>query len=269
MEQFQPKEQTEKRLEQEKKKGIILEIGCGKSPFFIKAGRKIEKDEHYIGVDLFPASDQPLEEWLDPEETMDKLKKSELVTGQASLVSASGDSLPLEDNSVKEVIFKNVFGSPFVDSISFAKRDILDEKDETHIALGKNILLEEIDKRLWPEDKKDFYKNEIKTKQYEEFDDRLKRLIRQCYYIGSQRQEGREEHDIKYGLIDETFRVLEKEGKITIIETRTPDIALQYIQKLKEDGRFSEIPSTYKLENFVDSYTQENKLNTAATFQKK
>ncbi len=255
--------------ERETKKDLLIEIGCGKSPFFLKARRKIEKNEHYIGIDLFPTADQPLEEWLDPQNTKDRLEKSELIEGMADLVSATGDNLPLENASVKEIIFKDVFGSPFVDSISFAKKDTLKENNEEHIALGKKILIKEIDNRLWTENKKAFYKKEIKTKRYTDLDERLKRLIRYYYYIGTQRQMGQREYDIKPDFIDETFRVLKKEGTITIIETRTPDIALRYIQKLKEDDRFKEIPGTYKLDNFTDSYTKENKLNTIVTFKKK
>jgi hypothetical protein len=56
---------------------------------------------------------------------------------------------------------------------------------------------------------------------------------------------------------------------MTIIETRTPDIALQYTMKLKEDDRFLEIPGNYRIDNFVDSSTRGNKFNTAITFQKK
>lgn len=269
MEQFQSKKQVERQPEQEKKRGIIVEVGCGKSPFFLKAGRKIEKDEHYIGIDLFPATDQPPEEWLDQKDTKNKIKKSQLVEGKADLVSATGDNLPLENDSVKEIIFKDVFGSPFVDSVSFAKRDVMNEKNEAHIAMGKEILIEEIDKRIWPEDKKDYYKKEIGTKGYEELNDRLKRLIRYYYCIGLQRQKGQQGDDIKPEFIEESSRVLEKGGKMTVIETRTPDIALQYIKKLKEDDRFSEIPGIYQIDNFVDSNTRGNKFNTAITFQKK
>lgn len=269
MEKFQPEKIIEKKPEKEKDREIIVEIGCGKSPFFLKAGRKIEKNEQYIGVDLFPATGQPLEEWLDPNETKRKLSKSDLIEGKADLVSASGDNLPLKNDSVKEIIFKDVFGSPFIDSISFAQRDILDNKDESQIALGKEILIKEIDNRVWPENKKAFYKNEIRTKKYADLDDRLKRLIRHYYYIGLQKQKGQEQQDLKPKLIEETFRILKKEGKLTIIETRTPDIALRYIQQLKEDGRFSEVPSAYELDNFVDLHTRENKFNATVTFKKK
>lgn len=255
--------------EKELEKDLIVEVGCGKSPFFLKAGRKIGKNEHYIGVDLFPATNQPLEEWLDPQKTKDVLKKSKLIEGRVDLVSATGDNLPLENDSVKEIIFKDVFGSPFIDSVSFAKKDNLDEKSEEHIALGKKILIEEIDSRLWPESKKAFYKKEVEARKYADLDDRLKRLIRYYYHIGTLRQTGQRERDIKPDFINEAFRVLKKEGKIAIIETRTPDIALRYIQKIKEDVRFEEIPSTYKLNNFTDSDTKKNKLNVAVTFRKK
>lgn len=267
MERFIQEKNPGDAVENEKKR-ILVEVGCGINPFFIKSNKKIAPNEHYIGIDLFPPSDQLTDDWPDPQETKSRLASSGLVEGDANIVSASGNKLPFRDNSVDELIIKDVLGSPLISAETFEKEDAFDESDEEHVAVGKKILSEKIGDRLWEEKKKRLYRNELLTKSYGELDKRIQRLIRHYYCMSLKGEGGTKENEIKLDFLDEALRVLKNGGKLSIVETRTPDIATKYIDKLRGDKRLILVDSELDVDDFVNQEVESNKHRISISFRK-
>ncbi len=86
--------------EKERSKRVILEIGPGPLPFYIDGERKIDKDEIYFGIEPNRKSAQWASEMVSAED------------GEATILRARGQELPIKNDYIDEVIIKNVFGEP-------------------------------------------------------------------------------------------------------------------------------------------------------------
>lgn len=83
----------------------IVEIGAGAYPFPNMGTRKIQKDEHYMGIDRF---DDPIEFMRGKILLLHPTVQSRH-NGRLHLIKGDGRMLPYRDESIDEVIFCNVF----------------------------------------------------------------------------------------------------------------------------------------------------------------
>lgn len=82
-----------------KKGKLYVEVGSGGSPAFFLAKRTLSPGDRYVTVDF------------DPWEAVVSKDFGEVVFGDAfEAVHGNGQNLPLESESVDEIIFNNVFG---------------------------------------------------------------------------------------------------------------------------------------------------------------
>ncbi|RJQ35273.1 class I SAM-dependent methyltransferase [Candidatus Parcubacteria bacterium] len=104
--------------ESKKEEYIIVEIGSGASPYIDSPELskeyidKLKEDEsiYFIATDDSGGSLGTGRNWF---RLNDEMRERELEkTGRVHFVLASGHQLPFRDNSVAEVIFRNVLGDP-------------------------------------------------------------------------------------------------------------------------------------------------------------
>jgi len=96
-------EQEKKTVELRDNERIILEIACGKRPYFVQYNETIGKNTHYIGIDL----PQSLKNAALLKKTL-----SEEQEGKIDFVIGSGESLPFRDKQADIIVLSNFFSAP-------------------------------------------------------------------------------------------------------------------------------------------------------------
>jgi SAM-dependent methyltransferase len=96
-------EQEKKTVELRNNERIILEIACGKKPYFVQYNETIGKNTHYIGIDL----PQSLKNAALLKKTL-----SEEQEGKIDFVIGSGESLPFRDKQADIIVLSNFFSAP-------------------------------------------------------------------------------------------------------------------------------------------------------------
>jgi ubiquinone/menaquinone biosynthesis C-methylase UbiE len=96
-------EQEKKTVELRNNERIILEIACGKRPYFVQYNETIGKNTHYIGIDL----PQSLKNAALLKKTL-----SEEQEGKIDFVIGSGESLPFRDKQADIIVLSNFFSAP-------------------------------------------------------------------------------------------------------------------------------------------------------------
>lgn len=91
-------------------KHFVLEIGVGAYPFPAIGERKIGVGEVYLGID----NGSRTADWN--EKAIKRLSEMEEKGDSLSLAAADAECLPLQSNSVDEVVMSNLFGDPRLNS---------------------------------------------------------------------------------------------------------------------------------------------------------
>jgi len=206
----------------------ILEIGVGGAPFFAARKpptRKLEDKEMYIGLDV-------------KEEEL-KIAKNNYAQEKVSFIKGSAEDIPLKDKSVDEVIMREVLDAP-VDYFRYKMRP-----------LNKQQILEMVSNfHSWdfeePSDYHDHQKMIEYVKEYIEPEkipyDNLSQdeqnAVDSYYEI---LEKARVAQETKINFINETKRVMKREGKFVLVNISTPEISKPFIKYLEADRFFERI----------------------------
>lgn len=225
------------KIETEKENNeIILEVGAGTDPYFISENGTINKNQHYIGIDV---SSEDIKE---AKKNIKKIIKvnPECIRGKVDFLITSGEAIPLKDKSVNKLIFRDVFGAPdsYFDykllkpntkefwennnvkaAIDQARMSFVREKNPelaAELIRYYSISLFTLKEQL---------KNNKSFKQLNEGEQLVFMAIDRAYNKINERI-------VKMNFINEASRVLKDYGVMRIIESRTPDIAQPWIDYL-------------------------------------
>ena len=104
------------------RKHFILEVGTGSRSILTTGERVIKADEHYIGSDLNPKTDFYIPRILLRTDAHEH-------KGAMDFINADGRSLPFQDESVSEIILRNVLDLQPLD-IPESRENTIDNKED-------------------------------------------------------------------------------------------------------------------------------------------